>query len=297
MAQAQGGPGPGGPAQGPAPGGARPSQAAPAPPPASPSAPAPPPGASRSWRRRWIRLRRRATRLWLAGGIGAALIGALATLLATPVGTWLDEPDTAPKAALWDRGKDECAMSWMFPGSSGGLQAPGKQPLTAWATSHGGVPAARDEFGFQVQGTSETQVVLLQARVVVDARDAPVGGIWAGVGCGGPKDYRYLDIDLDQPSPRPVAVGVNEDGKAIDFPYQVSRGESEVFAVAAHGELNDVRWHLEIDWASDGRTGTLVVNQGGRPFRLTGTSARTARCLWAPDRTTLTAQSVGCESR
>ncbi|GLW56755.1 hypothetical protein [Kitasatospora phosalacinea] len=234
----------------------------------------------------------------MAGGFGAAVIGATATLLATPVGNWLSKPDTAPKAALWSGGSDECAMSWMVPESSAGLRAPGEEPLVAWAGALGGVPAARDEFGLQVQGTSDTQVVLRQVRVVVDSREAPVGGTWTGVGCGGPKEVRGLDIDLDEPSPKARAVGVDEDGKAVDFPYEVSKGESEVFSVVAHGELNDVRWHLEIDWASDGRTGTLVVQRDGRPFRLTGTSARSARCLWGPDRITLLgALSVGCESR
>ncbi|MFF9149486.1 hypothetical protein ACF1BN_32070 [Streptomyces sp. NPDC014861] len=243
-------------------------------------------------------MRRGTRRLLVAGGFGVGLITAIATIFATPLGNWLSKPETAPKAAVWADGLDECAMSWMVPGSSAGLKAPGDEPLIAWARDLGGVPAARDEFGFHVQGTSEAQVVLRQIRVVVDSREAPVSGTWTGVGCGGPKEIRHLDIDLDEPSPKAKAVGVDADGKAIDFPYEVSKGESELFAVVAHGERNDVRWHLEIDWVSDGKTGTLVLKRDGQPFRLTGTSARTARCLWGPDRTTLSERlSVGCESR
>ncbi|GGT15284.1 hypothetical protein [Streptomyces purpureus] len=36
----------------------------------------------------------------------------------------------------------------------------------------------------------------------------------------------------------------------------------------------DCRWELELEWSSEGRSGTVRINDGGRPFRTTGIRGR-----------------------
>ncbi|MDQ0937302.1 hypothetical protein QFZ49_007277 [Streptomyces turgidiscabies] len=33
------------------------------------------------------------------------------------------------------------------------------------------------------------------------------------------------------------------------------------------GKVDDCRWYLELDWSSQGRAGTVRVDDAGRPFR------------------------------
>lgn len=38
-------------------------------------------------------------------------------------------------------------------------------------------------------------------------------------------------------------------------------------------QTHDARWYLELDWSSQGRTGTIRIDDHGRPFRTTGIKA------------------------
>jgi hypothetical protein len=52
-----------------------------------------------------------------------------------------------------------------------------------------------------------------------------------------------------------------------DFPYKVSESDPEVFFVTAHTSGHDVRWYLELDWSSGSRSGTVRIDDHGKPFR------------------------------
>lgn len=54
------------------------------------------------------------------------------------------------------------------------------------------------------------------------------------------------------------------------FPYRVSDRDPEVLLVTARTETCDCRWYLEVDWSSQGRTGTVRIDDEGRPFRTSG---------------------------
>jgi hypothetical protein len=47
----------------------------------------------------------------------------------------------------------------------------------------------------------------------------------------------------------------------------VSAEDPEVLLVTARTGGCDCRWYLELDWSSQGRTGTVRVDDDGRPFR------------------------------
>jgi hypothetical protein len=156
---------------------------------------------------------------------------------------------------------------------------------------HGGETLVR----LSVQGRSDTAVVLDALRVRVVGRADPVQGNAYAMdqGCGGSLTPRSFDVDLDKDRPIARAVAGSDAGTpipAVSMPYRVSARDPEVLLVNARTRGCDCRWYLELDWSSQGRSGTVRVDDGGRPFRTSGiaglprylydTSAR----QWAPYR-------------
>ncbi|MEU8628341.1 helix-turn-helix domain-containing protein [Streptomyces sp. NPDC048669] len=144
-----------------------------------------------------------------------------------------------------------------------------------WSAQLGGVDGGKMLIELTLQGASRDAVVLkaLHVRVVKQtaANDWPAYSM--GEGCGGGIMPQSFNIDLDdsQPVSRPVAG--EDGGKAVpakNFPYRVSSTDVEVFHVNAHTEDHDVTWYLELDWSSKGRSGTLRIDDNGKPFRTAG---------------------------
>jgi hypothetical protein len=61
-----------------------------------------------------------------------------------------------------------------------------------------------------------------------------------------------------------------------DLPFKVSESDPEVLRITADASAYDVRWYLELAWSSGDRHGTLVVDDGGEPFRTSGNNGRPA---------------------
>ncbi|MET8079614.1 helix-turn-helix transcriptional regulator [Streptomyces sp. NPDC005303] len=139
-----------------------------------------------------------------------------------------------------------------------------EQDAPRWAAAYGAVSSGEQRIALTVQGTGEETVVLNALHVRFLTKDAPLA--WndysMGVGCGGGVGTKSFDIDLDNGSPT-VAV---KNGQR-DFPYKVSESDPEVFYINAHSTAHDVRWDLSLDWSSGGRSGTVHIDDDGRPFR------------------------------
>ena len=54
------------------------------------------------------------------------------------------------------------------------------------------------------------------------------------------------------------------------LPYRVSAEDPEVLLIDARTRNCACSWYLELDWSSQGRTGTVRIDDHGRPFRTTG---------------------------
>ncbi|CAM5702416.1 helix-turn-helix domain-containing protein [Streptomyces fumanus] len=141
---------------------------------------------------------------------------------------------------------------------------PPQQDVVGYAASLGAVAADRQQVALTVQGTGTQTVVLRGLHVRVVGSGAPLD--WnrytMGVGCGGGIGPKSFDVSLDLGNP--LATPIN--GQR-DFPYKVSESDPEVFYVTAHTSGHDVRWYLELDWSSGSRTGTVRIDDHGKPFR------------------------------
>ena len=145
-----------------------------------------------------------------------------------------------------------------------------------WAASQGAVHGRDTNVRITVQGRGSAAVVLeaLHVRVVNRIVPAARRGIAYSTadGCGATLQPRYFSVNLDAPRPRARAVPAGRPDSpsfAVDFPYWVSLQEPEVLLVSAGTEACTCDWYLELDWSSQGRSGTVRIDDHGRPFRTT----------------------------
>ncbi|MFB7914810.1 helix-turn-helix domain-containing protein [Streptomyces sp. NPDC056061] len=155
---------------------------------------------------------------------------------------------------------------------------PTPQVTRGWARALGGVDGKNLLLEVTVQGKSDEAVVLNGIHVREVSRKAPLP--WTaysmGDGCGSGIVPQSFDVDLDDVTPvlKPVA-GQQGDERVPpkDFPFRVSSTDVEVLDLNVHVEGHDVSWFLELEWSSGGRTGTLPIYDGGKPFRTSAISA------------------------
>jgi hypothetical protein len=152
---------------------------------------------------------------------------------------------------------------------------PVPQDAGVWAASQNAVHGGETLVRLSVQGRTDTAVVLEALRVRVVGRTAPAEGNAYAMdqGCGGSITPRSFDVNLDKDRPIARAVAGSDAGTpipAVRMPYRVSAQDPEVLLVNARTQACDCRWYLELDWSSQGRTGTVRIDDDGRPFRTTG---------------------------
>ncbi|MFB9852835.1 hypothetical protein ACFFMR_20885 [Micromonospora andamanensis] len=153
-----------------------------------------------------------------------------------------------------------------------------------------------------VQGKSQARVVIDRVRVVtIEPRRVPVRGTEVDILCGEPFEYRYLEANLDRSPPTVTSKTTGsisgEPDVRLDpakFPYQVAIDEAESFVVSAVVSKYDVDWRIELDWSSQGRVGTMVIDDEGRPFHTTSSSEALAKCVWADAGGLIKEMSSGC---
>ncbi|MET8687341.1 helix-turn-helix domain-containing protein [Streptomyces sp. NPDC004732] len=149
---------------------------------------------------------------------------------------------------------------------------PAPQDAAPWAATQGAVHGGETLVRLSVQGRSDTAVVLEALRVRVVGRAAPVKGTNYAMdrGCGGAVTPRSFAVDLDKDRPIARAVPGSDTGTpipAVHMPYRVSAKDPEVLLISAETSACDCRWYLELDWSSQGRTGSVRIDDDGRPFR------------------------------
>ncbi|MEV0576412.1 helix-turn-helix transcriptional regulator [Streptomyces sp. NPDC050392] len=149
---------------------------------------------------------------------------------------------------------------------------PAIQDRRSWSAQLGGVDGGDMLLELTLQGASQEAVVLnaLHVRVVTQAPANDWPAFSMGEGCGGGIVPQTFNIDLDDRQPVSMPVAGEDAGRVVpakNFPYRVSSTDVEVFHLNAHTEAHDVTWYLELEWSSGGRSGTVRIDDGGKPFR------------------------------
>lgn len=154
------------------------------------------------------------------------------------------------------------------------------QDARGWATALGAVPAGTMKVELAVQETSAGNTVVLHAlhiRTVSKAAPLPWSAFSMASGCGGgivPVSFD-VNLDADRPLAHPTA-GQQGDTviPAVDFPFSVSKADPQVLTVYAHAQAANVSWYLELDWSSGDRSGTVRIDDHGKPFQISGAKGR-----------------------
>ncbi|MFI6435339.1 helix-turn-helix domain-containing protein [Streptomyces sp. NPDC050759] len=196
---------------------------------------------------------------------GTGRSGQQGTATGTPL-TW------TVNSHVWDAG---CGHDYVIDKPPAQVPPPPTaQDAANWAGTLGAIHGRQTMVQISVQGRNSTAVVLEDLRVRVVSRGAPAKGNAYAMdqGCGGALTPRSFSVDLDKD--RPIAHSQSgNDGEnvipAVRMPYRVSSEDPEVLLVTAETEGCDCSWYLELDWSSQGRTGTVRVDDNGRPFRTT----------------------------
>ncbi|MFF5308887.1 helix-turn-helix domain-containing protein [Streptomyces massasporeus] len=185
----------------------------------------------------------------------------------TPPLTW------SADSQAWKLG---CAHDYVVAKPPGQVPPPPvPQDAGVWAASQNAVHGGETLVQLTVQGRTDTAVVLEALRVRVVGRTAPAQGKAYAMnrGCGGSVTPRSFDVNLDKDRPIARAVAGSDTGTpipAVSMPYRVSARDPEVLLINARTQGCDCRWYLELDWSSQGRTGTVRIDDAGRPFRTSG---------------------------
>ncbi|BCL22147.1 helix-turn-helix domain-containing protein [Streptomyces tuirus] len=180
--------------------------------------------------------------------------------------------DTEPHA--WE---DPCSQRYLIdlpPGRVG--PPPPEQDAPGWVAANGAVPSGEQFLKLTVQGKGQETVVVKRLTVRMAGKRAPLAWNdyamgYPGVGCGGGVPTRFFTVALDAARP-----GVVPEAGHADFPFKVSESDPEVYYIRADASAYDVSWYLELAWSSGDRTGTLTVDDHGRPFRTSGNNGRPA---------------------
>lgn len=199
------------------------------------------------------------TASWLHGGmlrltaVSLALLSLLAGCAKSPGNTSVS-PSPSLTVLVNDGG--DPARAWVA--AADAATRPGwSEDWGAWVASAGATPLS----ALTVLLTVEGKVTAVRVKVVT-RRPAVAGTQYVLVG-GDPMSYERLEFDLDAtPTPRTLT------------------GEGDTIAVTVQTQQCDCDFVVELDWAG----GTKTVDNNGKPFRVSASTATTARCVTYPDR-------------
>ncbi|MCM9078918.1 MULTISPECIES: helix-turn-helix domain-containing protein [Streptomyces] len=186
----------------------------------------------------------------------------------------------AVRSHVWTAGCDHAYLAERDPGSV--PPPPVEADAPAWASGQHAVHAGTQIVEVTLHGTGGGAVVLEDLEVRVAARRKPPA--WnvyqMSQGCGGGLTPAAFAVNLDAPRPLARPVAGNDGGSTLPapvFPLRVSAAEPVVLRVEAATTGCDCDWSLDLRWTGPSGSGTLRIDDGGRPLR---TSAATGRPVY-----------------
>ena len=145
-----------------------------------------------------------------------------------------------------------------------------------WAQQYDAVLADMAQVRVRVDATTDEPVNVTGIDIIVDERNPPLDGVHlACPGRGDVIEDRVVSADL---SNQPPTVTVSNGGEAPsqDVNYVVRRGEPEAFLVIVTTPTCDCLWHIELHVEVDGDERVEVIDDEGKPFRTTASTAATS---------------------
>ncbi|MEU7823409.1 hypothetical protein [Catellatospora sp. NPDC049133] len=241
----------------------------------------------------WWR-RHRVLRNWLGGVASAVVVSVISGVALAYLTPSADTPGgTPPTAAAADElpfsldvlSRGDYCRPYVVNADPGELSSPhrvmdpeSRRPpaddeVAEWMQRVEAIPS-EGRILLTLQGSTSKTVVLQDLTIEVVERGPAIEATrlyYPDSGCGANESPRLFKVGLDDANPRPVPVpGTDAAGKeipAVAFPFSVSESDPEIFVITAEPGRCDCTWRLRLRWTSAGRSGTLVIDDHGRPFR------------------------------
>ena len=158
---------------------------------------------------------------------------------------------------------------WGVPGLWNKERFLSSEDFKSWAVKNGGAPDGNSLVRMYIQANTSQAVIITDLRVeVVDRRPAPTATLFdLCPTCLSVSPGNFI-ADLDDPlvdvKPRYNSLTGKD---TADFPHVVTDKDVEVIDLISYTSGCDCLWNLYLDWTSQGKSGTVLVNEPGKPFR------------------------------
>ncbi|MEV5839752.1 hypothetical protein [Nocardia sp. NPDC052112] len=203
-----------------------------------------------------------------------------------------------------------CGYGVIFDGPVEALGRADMKDYEHWVWEHDGAEtgpeAKRDgRVLLSIRGNGPSPVLLTGLAIeIVDRKPGPLVGTVVGGGCGGETMGPLAEVDLDSNPPKIIRTNADPDGllsgeegvwskdgynaKPLAFPYKVSDTDPELLLIIAEAHTPDtVSYRLKLSWSDGSNSGTEIIDNHGKPFRLaaTGTGSPVYRPELWPEET------------
>jgi hypothetical protein len=152
----------------------------------------------------------------------------------------------------------------------------------SWAHRLHGVDARSTLVRLNLRGREESPVFLQKFRATVHRRGPPLRGTNLSYdSIGGDIEPGTLVVDLDQDPPDAGLVDA-ELQLERDFSFDLQKAEGLAFNIIASTATCDCEWTAELVYSVDGKTRTVTIDDGGKPFH-TSAATNARHCYWNGD--------------
>ncbi|MFD4869044.1 helix-turn-helix domain-containing protein [Streptomyces sp. NPDC058412] len=212
-----------------------------------------------------------------AGGPGPATAAPSTSSRTVPPPSTAAPLKAAVRSHVWTAGCDHAYLSERGPGSV--PPPPVEADAPAWASKLRAVHAGTQIVEVTLHGTGQGAVVLEDLEVrVAGRRTPPAWNVYQmSQGCGGALTPAVFAVNLDAPRPLARPVAGNDAGNTLPapaFPMRVSAAEPVVLRVEAVTTGCDCDWSLDLRWSGPSGSGTLRIDDDGRPLRTSAAPGR-----------------------
>lgn len=207
--------------------------------------------------------------------VAAAALTTLVGLGTTLAFTAVQQQLTARDPLTWTVQRNPALVGSFAPFHIEALLPAGSRPTTGpgpfcdgfqpWAHQHDGIDAGTTRLQIVLQGRSTSPLLITNARAVVVGEETPGPGIAVQCPPAGDVELRPLSIDLEGPGRQ----AVYESTTGRDFGFTLAEGEIESFLITATARTATYSWNLELTVVVGDESRTVLIDDGGRPFRTT----------------------------
>jgi DNA-binding SARP family transcriptional activator len=154
------------------------------------------------------------------------------------------------------------------------------QILANWAYDNGGGDSNTTHVDVTIKAPDTRLVQLTDLTIKLVERKAPPAGVEVVVKnlqFAPGTNVRHASVNLDRPAPTVEMTGglAKPQGEQDEFAYHVTPTEPEIVRIRATTSKFNCTWFAELHFTIGDTSGTIIIDNNGRPFRTTASKSST----------------------